>query len=93
MTARAGRVVPAIDGLRPDVGHEGLRVFRHVLGGESLPARSLLSSAQDDPAELIAKAQQALSVPIVGVVSDGQDSVRKAVKKALGGVPRQRRRA
>jgi hypothetical protein len=30
-----------------------------------------------------------LSVPIVGVVSDGQDSIRKAVKKALDGVPHQ----
>jgi hypothetical protein len=27
-----------------------------------------------------------LSVPIVGVVSDGQDSIRKAVKKALDGI-------
>jgi len=26
-------------------------------------------------------------VPITGVVSDGQDSIRKAVKKALDGVP------
>ena len=31
----------------------------------------------------------ALAVPIVGVISDGQDSIRKAVKKALGGVPHQ----
>jgi hypothetical protein len=30
-----------------------------------------------------------LPVPIVGVVSDGQDSIRKAVKKALDGVPHQ----
>ena len=28
-------------------------------------------------------------MPIVGVVSDGQDSIRKAVKKALDGVPHQ----
>jgi hypothetical protein len=30
-----------------------------------------------------------LEVPIVGVVSDGQDSLRKAVKVALDGVPHQ----
>jgi hypothetical protein len=28
-----------------------------------------------------------LEVPIAGVVSDGQDSIRKAVQKALDGVP------
>ena len=28
-------------------------------------------------------------MPIAGVVSDGQDSIRKAVKKALDGVPHQ----
>src|SRR5262249_13405262 len=33
--------------------------------------------------------QAALAVPIVGVVSDGQDSIRKAVKKALDGAPHQ----
>jgi hypothetical protein len=89
VTAAAGRVVLAIDGLQPDVGHEVLWVFRDVLSGEVLLAKSLLSSTQDDLAKLIGEVQAALSVPIVGVVSDGQDSVRKAVKAALGGVPHQ----
>src|SRR4051812_25794016 len=89
VTAAAGRVVLAIDGLQPDVGHEVLWVFRDCLSGEVLLARSLLSSTQDDLAKLIGEVQAALSVPIVGVVSDGQDSVRKAVKRALDGVPHQ----
>jgi hypothetical protein len=89
-TAAAGRVVLAVDGLQPDVGHEVLWVFRDVLSGTVLLARSLLSSTQDDLAALIGEVKGALSVPIVGVVSDGQDSIRKAVKKALGGVPHQR---
>jgi hypothetical protein len=88
-TATAGRVVLAIDGLQPDVGHEVLWVLRDVLSGEVLLARSLLSSTQDDLAKLIGEVQAALAVPIVGVVSDGQDSIRKAVKKALDGVPHQ----
>jgi hypothetical protein len=82
-------VVLAIDGLQPDVGHEVLWVLRDVLSGEVLLAKSLLSSTQDDLAQLIDEVKAALSVPIVGVVSDGQDSVRKAVKEALGGVPHQ----
>jgi hypothetical protein len=89
VTAAAGKVVLAIDGLQPDVGHEVLWVLRDTLSGEVLLARSLLSSTQDDLAKLIGEVQAALSVPIAGVVSDGQDSIRKAVKKALDGVPHQ----
>src|SRR3954471_11719529 len=88
-TAAAGRVVLAIDGLQPDVGHEVLWVLRDALSGEVLLARSLLSSTRDDLAKLITEVKEALEVPIVGVVSDGQDSIRKAVKVALDGVPHQ----
>jgi hypothetical protein len=89
ITAAAGRVILAIDGLQPDVGHEVLWVLRDVLSGEILLARSLLSSTLDDLARLITEVKQALEVPIQGVVSDGQDSLRKAVGVALEGVPHQ----
>jgi hypothetical protein len=89
VTAAAGRVILAIDGLQPDVGHEVLWVLRDCLSGEILLARSLLSSTQDDLARLITEVKGALEVPIVGVVSDGQDSIRKAIAKALDGVPHQ----
>jgi hypothetical protein len=88
-TAAAGRVILAIDGLQPDVGHEVLWVLRDCLSGEILLARSLLSSTRDDLARLITEVKEALEVPIAGVVSDGQDSIRKAVKVALDGVPHQ----
>jgi hypothetical protein len=89
ITAGAGRVILAIDGLQPDVGHEVLWVIRDVISGEVLLARSLLSSCQDDLAELIGEVRAALPVPIAGVVSDGQTSIRNAVKAALDGVPHQ----
>jgi hypothetical protein len=89
VTAAAGRVLLAIDGLQPDVGHEVLWVLRDCLSGEVLLARSLLSSTRDDLARLITEVKEALPVAIVGVVSDGQDSIRKAVKQALDGVPHQ----
>jgi hypothetical protein len=89
ITKEAGRVILAIDGLQPDVGHEVLWVLRDVLSGEVLLARSLLSSCQDDLAKLIGEVEAALPVPIAGVVSDGQTSIRNAVKKALDGVPHQ----
>jgi hypothetical protein len=89
ITAKAGQVILAIDGLQPDVGHEVLWVLRDVLSGEVLLARSLLSSSQGDLAKLLAEVKRALEVPIVGVVSDGQASIRKAVAEALDGVPHQ----
>jgi hypothetical protein len=89
VTAAAGRVTLAIDGLQPDVGHEVLWVIRDCLSGEVLLARSLLSSTSDDLAALLTEVKEALKVPIAGVVSDGQDSIRKAVRKALDGVPHQ----
>jgi hypothetical protein len=60
-----------------------------VLSGEVLLARSLLSSSQDDLAKLLCEVKAALDVPISGVVSDGQTSIRKAVAQALHGVPHQ----
>jgi hypothetical protein len=89
VTAKAGRVILAIDGLQPDVGHEVLWVVRDVLSGEVLLARSLLSSCQDDLAKLLREVKGALGVPIAAVVSDGQTSIRKAVAEALKGVPHQ----
>jgi Transposase, Mutator family len=84
-----GRVILAIDGLQPDVGHEVLWVLRDCLSGEILLAQSLLSSTAKDLAGLITRVQEALPVPITGVVTDGQESLRKAVAKALPGVPHQ----
>jgi hypothetical protein len=84
-----GRVILAIDGLQPDVGHEVLWILRDCLSGEILLAKSLLSSTAKDLAGLITQVRRALPVPITGVVTDGQGSIRKAVAKALPGVPHQ----
>jgi Transposase, Mutator family len=83
------RVVLAIDGLQPDVGHEVLWVLRDCLSGEVLLARSLLSATIADLTALLTEVRDALPVPITGVVSDGQDTIRKAVAAALPGVPHQ----
>jgi hypothetical protein len=87
--AQQQRVILAIDGLQPDVGHEVLWVLRDCLSGEVLLARSLLSSTWKDLAKLIGTVRDALPVPIEGVISDGQNSLRKAVRRALPGVPHQ----
>src|SRR6201994_566297 len=89
LLAAQGRVILALDGLQPDVGHEVLWVIRDCLSGEVLLARSLLSGTARDLAPLLREVARALGVPVAGVVSDGQPSIRRAVEQALPGVPHQ----
>jgi hypothetical protein len=76
-------VILAIDGLQPDKGHEVLWVLRDVLSGEVLLARSLLGSTEKELAQLLREVDGALPVPIRGVISDGEQAIRNAVKNAL----------
>jgi hypothetical protein len=87
--AGQGRVILALDGLQPDVGHEVLWVLRDCLSGEVLLARSLLSATQEDLTVLLRQVAETLGVPIAGVISDGQPSIRRAVHRALPEVPHQ----
>ena len=87
--AGQGRVILAIDGLQPDVGHEVLWVIRDCLSGEILLAKSLLSARQQDLGELLSSVGAACPVPVAAVVSDGQHSIRKAVAATFPGVPHQ----
>jgi hypothetical protein len=95
--AEQGGVILAVDGLQPDVGHEVLWVLRDVQSGEVLLARSLLSASEADLVPLLEEVRDALArpahdqplVPIRGVISDGQHSIRHAVAHALPGVPHQ----
>ena len=89
ITNEQGRVILALDGLQPDVGHEVLWVLRDCISGEILLARSLLSGREEDLADLIRIVAKSLGVPIEGVVSDGQTSIRNAVAAALPGVAHQ----
>jgi hypothetical protein len=69
-----------------------LWVIRECLSGLVLLARALLSSACPDLAGLlreVAADLAAIGVPVVGVVSDGQPSIRLAVGKVWPDVPHQ----
>ncbi len=88
---KQGRVILALDGLQPDVGHEVLWVVREVLSGEILVARALLSSSQEDLAVLLreAKAMLPAEVAVSGIISDGQLAIRKAVAAVFADLPHQ----
>ncbi len=89
LLAGQGRVVLALNGLRPDVGHEVLWVVRDALSSEVLLAKNLLPARRMDLAELLARVRDACPVLIAGVVADGQHSIRWAVATCLPGVPYQ----
>ncbi len=88
---KQGRVILALDGLQPDVGHEVLWVVREVISGEILVARALLSSSQEELAVLLREAKEMLpaEVAVGGIISDGQLSIRKAVAAVFAGLPHQ----
>jgi hypothetical protein len=84
-----GRVVLALDGLQPDVGHEVLWVVRECFSGEVLLARSLLSATEESLVNLLREVAGELEVPVVGVVSDGQHPIRRAVARVFPKAPHQ----
>lgn len=86
LAKQQGRLILAIDGMQPEVGHEVLWVIRDCLSGEILLAKTLLSSKTEDLAALLLEVSNILDVPIDGVISDGQQSIRKAVEVALPGI-------
>lgn len=86
-----GRVILAVDGLQPDVGHEVLWVIRDCVSGEVVLARSLLSATTEDLAGVLGEVKANLpeTVQVAGVISDGQQPIRKAVARVFAGVPHQ----
>jgi hypothetical protein len=84
-----GHVILAIDGLQPYHGQDMLWVLRDCLSGEVLRARSLASAREADLADLLREVNTALPVPIQAVVSDGQSTIRLAVRNVMPDVPHQ----
>ena len=89
---KQGHVILALDGLQPDVGHEILWVVRDCLSEEILLARPLLSSTQGDSTALLQEVKRLLDplkVPIKGIISDGEETMRSAVACVFPNVPHQ----
>jgi hypothetical protein len=84
LVQKQGSLILAVDGLKPDVGHEVLWVVRDCVSGELLLARPLLSEREAELVTLLKEVQDTFSVPIHGVIS-----IRNAVASALPDVPHQ----
>lgn len=86
--AQHGGVIVSLDGLQPEQGNEQLWVVREVLGGAVLGAANLQQATAAHLARLLRPLQQA-QIPVLGVVSDAQESIRLAVAAVFPGVPHQ----
>ena len=82
-------VILAIDGLQPDAGHEILWVVRDVVSNQILVARSLLSATGKELAQLLRTVKEQLPVPVRGVISDAQPTIRNAVAEVFPEAPHQ----
>ena len=87
VTAHGGIIV-ALDGLQPEQGNEQLWVVREILSGTVLGAANLQQASAERLAALL-RPIQAARVPVLGVVSDAQESIRLAVADVFPGVPHQ----
>src|SRR4051794_6949018 len=83
-----GGIVVALDGLQPEQGNEQLWVVREVLSGAILGAANLQQATAERLAGLLRPVRVA-GVPVLGVVSDAQESIRLAVADVFPGVPHQ----
>jgi hypothetical protein len=81
-------IVLAIDGVQPEKSHETLYILRDVRSGRVLVAKTLLSSATTEIEQLIEEVLS-LGLPILGVISDKQESICLAVHHKLHTVPHQ----
>lgn len=83
-----GGMILSLDGLQPEKGNEQLWIVREVLSGMVLSGENLRVASADVLADLLRPIAQ-LGVPVLGVISDAQESIRGAVKKVFPDVPHQ----
>jgi hypothetical protein len=88
VSEKNGGLLLSMDGVQPEKGNETLYVIREVFSGTVLVAKNLKSGSSEELQNLIRPIAQ-LGYPIIGIVSDGQQSIRLAFEKLLPDVPYQ----
>ena len=84
-----GGLLLALDGIQPDKGHETIYLIRDLLTGHLLSAQNLLSSEAAVLQEVLLAPIAAWGLPVLGVLTDGQESLLQAVAATWPGVPHQ----
>jgi hypothetical protein len=83
-----GGIILALAGLQPEQGNEQLWIVREVFSGTILNAANLQQAAAPVLAALL-EPLQALKLPVLGVISDAQESIHLAVAAVFPDVPHQ----
>jgi len=83
-----GGIILSIDGIQPDKGNETVYLVRDLLSGRVLAAENVRSS---DTATIAALLQPIydLGLPILGAISDAQESLLMAISRLWPGTPHQ----
>jgi hypothetical protein len=88
VVAQHGGIILSLDGLQPEQGNEQLWIVREVLSGTVLGATNLPQASAPILAELLAPIQKT-GLPVLGVISDAQESIRRAVATVFPKAPHQ----
>ncbi|EJL46761.1 MULTISPECIES: transposase [Brevibacillus] len=88
VSSQNGGLMLSMDGVQPKKGNETLYVIREVFSGTVLAAKNLKSGSSEELQNLIRPIVE-LGYPIIGIVSDGQQSIRLAFETLLPDVPYQ----
>jgi hypothetical protein len=83
-----GGIILSLDGLQPEQGNEQLWMVREVLSGTVLTAATLQQAAAPILERLLRPIQET-GLPVLGVISDAQESIHLAVAKVFPQVPHQ----
>jgi hypothetical protein len=83
-----GGIVLSLDGLQPEKGNEPLWIVREVLSGTVLRGENLRSASAAVLAAFLQPIAD-LGLPVLGVISDAQESIRGAVSAVFPDVPHQ----
>ena len=86
---KLGGLVLAIDGMQPEKGNPALYVMREVQLAMTLRAEILESGDHQTLVRELFEPIKGWGLPIKGVISDAQESIRLAVAQALPGKPHQ----
>jgi hypothetical protein len=85
-------MVVSLDGAEPMLGHESVWFLRDLISARTFVARAMRSVTAKDLVmllELVKEFARRHGIAVLGVVSDGQQSIRKAVKEVFPRVPHQ----
>jgi hypothetical protein len=83
-----GGLILSLDGLQPEQGNEQLWVVREVQSGAIVAAANVAQASAPFLVPLLRPVREA-ALPVLGVLSDAQESVRLAVAEVFPGVPHQ----